>query len=251
MAALDTYIAQINQFQNLMYLKYQTHKTLNCLQVTNGINSLLFFNEGRKVGSKIVLKKDVFLELGGPDAGSCEITLYTNIPAQIEDGRITIIGPDVNEAKTKAVPFAQIIMVGGEKLTEEDYYCLLQNLNISELIEGFMIRSTTENIWCRVSREAAKNGFNFQVLGSVLNWKIRKILPEVQSVEIIFVTTAKEDVAKLNQIGAGVREIARSIKERIWLEKGIDIYKCLPGGHCGACKDKAICDNIRRIGKAQ
>ncbi|ACL19158.1 CO dehydrogenase/acetyl-CoA synthase beta subunit-like protein [Desulfitobacterium hafniense DCB-2] len=248
MAVFSQYFGKLNQYKNALTQKVDNYWTLSCFQDVAAINPWLVPGQGRKTGSSIVLKNDVLVELGSPEAGSCSMTLYTNSPHQITDGWITLMGSDITEYTPKKLPFGQVIMVGGEHLTEEDYYYLLQNLNVSEMIEGYMIRSTAESIWCRISKDAAKNGFNFHVLGSVLNWHIKQILPKVKAVEIVFVTTTKEDIEELNQISKEVGEIGRRIKERIWREKGVDIYKCVPGGHCGACEDKTVCDTIRKIG---
>lgn len=248
MAIFDPYINSINQYAEELKRKDRQKRVLFSLSDTAGIKSLLTPGTGRKSGSSIVLKCDTFLELGNPAAGSCAITLYTDKPEILQDGRITLIGPDVKESATNVLPFGQIIMAGGEHLTEEDYHLLLQNQNISDLICGYMIRSTAENIWCRISQEAAQNGFCFKVLGTVMIRHIKSVLPKVESVEVIFVTSAREDIIELNKIGLPVREIARNIKEKIWKDKGIDIFECQPGAHCGSCTDKKVCDNIRKIG---
>mgnify|MGYP001124154236 FL=1 len=244
MSVYDLHIDRIREFVE----KTGKERVMPALQDLNELGKSLTLKLEGKKGSNIVLKSEVFLELGSPEVGSSSFTLYSDNPDLIKHEQITLIGEDVNESSSKVLPFGQVILVGGKDLTEEDYYLLNQNLNISDLIEGYMIRSTTENIWCRISKDAAKKGFNFKGLGSVLIWHIKEILPKVESVEVLFITSSKEDIRELNQIGIDVREIARGIKERIWRERGVDILKCAPSGHCGSCKDKTVCDNIRKMG---
>lgn len=248
MAIFDPYINSVNHYIEELRKNDRQERVLFSLSDTEAIRSLLTVNTEQRSGSSIVLKTDTFLELGSPAAGSCAITLYTDKPGLLKDGRITLLGPDVKESPSKVLPFGQVIMAGGEHLTHEDYELLLQYQNISYLIKGYMIRSTTENIWCRISLEAAQKGFSFEVLGTVLIRHIKSVLPKVESVEVLFVTSTREDIVELNNIGQPVREIARNIKEKIWKDRGVDIFECKPGGHCGSCADKSVCDNIRKIG---
>ncbi len=198
-------------------------------------------------GASIVLRSDTFLELGGPNAGSYSITLYSDNPKLLQDGRITLIGPDMNESSSDTLPFGQVVIVGGEEMTDDDYYSMLQQQIGSEKIEGYMTKSTSESIWSRVSNEAAQKGFNFEALGTVIMRHIKAELPKSQSIEVLFITSSKEDVLDLHKIDAPVREMARSIKNRIWKARGVDITQCAPGGHCGQCSDKAACDEIKKV----
>ena len=175
------------------------------------------------------------------------MTLYTDSSELLRDGRIILIGPDVGESSSGQLPFGQVIMVGGEHLNDNDYHQLLQWQNVSDQIEGYMVKSILENIWSRISHTAAQKGFSFEILGAALMRRIKSEMPKVQSVEVLFVTSNKEDVLELNKIGKPVREAARNIKEKIWRDRGIDILACKPGGHCGSCDDKSICDDIKKI----
>lgn len=205
--------------------------------------------ENRKPGKggSIVLRADTFLELGSPADGSCEMMLYTDCPELLQDGRVVLIGPDVGETAAACLPFARVILFGGERVTESDYARLRQSLNVSGQIEGYMEKSSPENIWCRISRQAFQNGLRFETLGSVLIHRIRSELPTIQAAEVLFVTSGWEDVVELDRVARPAREAARGISERIWKSRGIDLRGCVLGGECGLCKDKAACDSIRMI----
>lgn len=246
MAIFDPYITRINHYVENLRIKGRQVRELFAHSDSEYLINLQP-TVGSKSGSNIVLKSDTFLELGSPAAGSCAITLYTDNPALLKDGRIILIGPDVKESPSAMLPYGQVIMVGGEYLNDDNYNLLLQCQNVSEQIEGYMIRSTSENIWCRISNEAARRGFNFKVLGTALMRRIKAELPKVQSVEVLFVTSNKEDVLELHNIGKPIRDIAREIKGKIWRDRGVDIFDCRPGGHCGSCADKSVCDNIKKM----
>lgn len=243
MAVFDQYIVAVNQY--IDHLKGKGRPVRGFADL-NPCDDFLFANDRAGSGAKIVLRSDTFLELGSPASGSCAICLYSDHPELIQDGRITLIGPDINESPSGQLPFGQVIIVGGEDLDDDDYYAL-NLLNGSELIAGYMIKSTPENIWCRISNDTAQKGFNFKALGSVLMKHFKTEEYKVQSAEVLFVTSSKEDVMALHQIGEPVRDLTRNIKEKLWKDRGVDIFDCVPGVHCGACSDKAVCDEIRKM----
>ena len=158
-----------------------------------------------------------------------------------------MIGPDVQEAPSATLPFGQVIMAGGETLTDEDYQELVQSQYIGDQIEGYMVKSTPGHIWTRVSREVAEKGFSFEFLGMALLKLVKAQIPGVTAAEILFVTSDKSDVQRLGEIGARVSAVAREIKTRRWQERGINISECAFGGHCGTCEDKSACDEIRNM----
>ncbi len=198
--------------------------------------------------SGVVLKSDTHLELGSPACGSCAMILYDNQPTQQRDHRITLIGPDVGETSATSLPFGHIIIIRGVALTDEDYYEILQQRVLSFSLDGYMVKSTAEQIWSRVSHEAARKGFCFAALGSVLIQRIKNLQPKIKTVEIVFVTSSSEDVVKLGDIAQHAWETAEAIKKTIWQKRGIDILACAPGAHCGACDDEATCLEIKKIG---
>ena len=72
-------------------------------------------------------------------------------------------------------------------------------------------------------------------------------MPKVQAVEVVFVTSSKEDVQQLDGIAAQVRKIAKDIVAKAWKAKGIDILECTFGWDCTSCPDRPVCDDIREI----
>lgn len=250
MAVFDPFIADITDYIELLREKDRQVRELFAPSDLDSIISRLSIKAGSKSASNIVLKSDTFLELGSPAAGSCAITLYSNNPAVLQDGRCILIGPDVKESPSSMLPFGQVLMVGGKQLTIDDYRHLLQWQNESDL-EGYMIKSTSENIWSRISNEASQKGFNLQVLGTNLIQRIKMELPKAESVEVLFVTSNKEDITELQKIGVQVKEIIRETKGKYWKYRGVDLSDCIPGVHCGLCEDKSVCDEIRKMAAAR
>jgi len=106
-------------------------------------------------------------------------------------------------------------------------------------------------MWSRVSNEAAEKGFSFEILGKALMAISRTEVPKVQAMEIIFITSGKHDLERLDDIAQQVRLISKDIVREIWLAKGYDILECTLSWDCSTCTDKAVCDEIREVIKVR
>jgi CO dehydrogenase/acetyl-CoA synthase beta subunit len=199
---------------------------------------------GPRASSGVILRDDTLVELGNPDAGSCAFILWTNNPSLIADGRITLIGPDIQESSGQSLPFGQVVMVGGTELSDEKHEALQRLQFIGDEIEGYMVRSSSRNIWSRVSKHVIGKGFSFEVLGRALNRLYRSSDPAIQAMEIVFVTSGKEDVGLLDQLASQVQKINKEMVRQTWKIKGYDI-DCL--FDCTSCADKPVCDEIRGV----
>lgn len=202
---------------------------------------------GPSAGSGLVLRSETFVELGNPDVGSCAFLLWTDNPALLRDGRITVIGPDITESAGASLPFGQVLMVGGTELTQEEHTMLERSQYVGDQIEGYMIRSVPQLIWSRVSKEAAQKGFSFEVLGRALMTIFKSSIAKVQAMEILFITSNKEDLKPLTNIASQVQKISRELVRENWKAKGVDLLECTLGGDCQSCPDKPVCDDIKQI----
>jgi CO dehydrogenase/acetyl-CoA synthase beta subunit len=204
------------------------------------------FDVGPGSGSGLVMKSDTFLELGSPTAGSCAFALYTKDTSLIRDGRVSLIGPDVQASSSTVLPFGQVIMVGGEAFSTGDYQRLVQCQYTGDLIEGYMVKSMPGRIWTRISNEVAQKGFSFKFLAMALMKIIKAQIPNVTVFEVLFVTSDKSDLQNLNKIGFSVSEIAQALRKKHWETKGVDISDCTFGGDCGSCTDKLVCNAVKK-----
>jgi CO dehydrogenase/acetyl-CoA synthase beta subunit len=199
----------------------------------------------------IILRGDTFAEMGNPDAGSSAFLFWTDNPALVRDGRITLIGPDIPESAGASLPFGQVLIMAGAELSERDHQKLEHTQFIADRIEGYMIRSTSQLVWSRVSRDAAEKGFRFETLGRALMAIFRQEVPGVEAMEVLFVTSSREDLEPLEDIAAQVRKIYKSILAADWKAKGFDAYVCSYGGDCRTCPDQTVCDEIKEFVKVR
>jgi len=220
MVDLDTYFAKIAEYIEDERKDKRNVRTFECPSTVSQLLGNLPIRIGPETGSGIILREDTFIELGNPVAGSCNFLIYTKNPSIIKDGRIHLIGPDIQEKPGESLPFGQVLMVGGKELGEDDQQALEQGQYITDQVEGYMIRSAAQHIWSRVSKDAVKRGFCFETLGRVL--------------------------IKLNNIALQVMKITREIQKKKWRIKGVDL-DCTLEWDCSNCSDKPLCDNIREV----
>jgi CO dehydrogenase/acetyl-CoA synthase beta subunit len=242
MAAFDECIKKTAGYVAKMRDAGRQVRELSCIDHSRPLP----FRVGTGAASCIVLKSDTFLELGSPTAGSCAFVLYSNRTSLVRNGRVRLIGPDVQESQSSTLSFGQVIIAGGETLTDGDYQSLIQSQYIGDKIEGYMVKSMPGHIWGRISNEVGQKGFGFEFLGRALMKLVKTQIPKVTAAEVLFVTSDKADVRLLCDIELHVRKIAGHIKNRMWKQRGIDISDCAFGGDCGSCKDKSVCDKIRQ-----
>lgn len=205
--------------------------------ITNGFP----LKVGPRSSSGIILEEDTFIELGNPSTASCAFVLFTDEVSFVCDGRITLVGPDISEASERKLPFAQVITVASANEYSDHHYTLVERTQyVSDQIEGYMIRAVPQRMWSRISTEAARKGFSFEVLGKALQAIYREKLPFVDAIEVLFVVSSREDVEELYAMGSEARKITRQIKE-------IKKKEYTPEDVCHECDFEKVCDEIKKL----
>jgi CO dehydrogenase/acetyl-CoA synthase beta subunit len=251
MAVFDAYIRKVAEYVQAMQDSGRQVRVFDCPGVPERLLDGLPVRVGPGAGSGIVLRGDTFAELGSPEAGSCAFPLWTNNIELVRDGRITIIGPDILESRGASLPFGQILVSAGGKLSEKQHSALDESQYISDQIEGYMVKSTPGRMWTRISNNAAERGLGFKALGKALMAIYKSHVSQIEAMEIVFVTSSKEDVRQLEEIAAQVRKISKDIVRETWLARGYDILECTLGWDCGSCPDKTVCDDIKEVVKVR
>ena len=190
----------------------------------------------------IILRSDTYAELGNPTEGSMACILWTEDPSLIRDGKITLIGPDVSKEEGASRPFGQVLMVAGKNLNNESQEKIEEYQHISDHLEGYMVRSSAQNIWGRVSKGAIAKGFSLETLGKALLITMKANISDIEAMEVLFVTSSKEDVKFLGDLAENVNTIRKSIIKEVWKERGYDLDCDLD---CNSCDNKVTCDDIR------
>lgn len=192
-------------------------------------------------GKNIVLKDDVGIELGSPEAGSCSFLLWTDDAAKIRDGRITLVGSDLPKLYkngAKNLPFGKVLLIGVHGFNEEntyDRYREMELLRYDVDLKGYMMKAVSQyqREWSRVSIEAMDMKFSFSYLGSDL---IRRLKEKefVDAVEVIFVTSNREDVTELQDVSTRVGRVIAAMNKMLE-EMSFD---------CSSCEFEDVCDEV-------
>ena len=246
MSLFNAYITKVAQYTNELGTKGRKIRRIDCPESVDALLSGLPVRVGSKAGANLILRSDTFLELGNPEVGSASFLLWTDEPSLVKSGRVTLIGPDIPEMPGASLPFGQAIIIGGKKLGSDKHELLERTQYVSDQIEGYMLKSMSRQTWSRISNDAAAKGFSFETLGKALMAIFKSSVPEVEAIEIVFVTTSKEDLLPLEELEEQIREISKNVSKEIWKSKGYDI-ECFSTFDCASCPDSTVCDEIKEM----
>lgn len=189
----------------------------------------------------IVLGEDVGLELGNPKDESVVCVLWSDDPAAVRDGVITLVGPDFPESMGRTLPFGKVVLVEVEGFNEDTIYerCMeLDQLRFNIDQEGFMLKAVSQyqREWCRISRQALRTGFSTAHLAAALMQEL-KAKAYVRSVELVFLTSSPQDVRALREI---VNPAARLIAAMDKMAGEMDF-------DCDTCEFEDVCDEAEEL----
>ncbi len=189
----------------------------------------------------IVLMNDTAIELGNPRDESVSFLVWTDDPAAVRDGVVTRIGPDVKDYAGASLPLGKAVILGVDGFNEDNCYDRHREIELARYdvnLKGYMMRAVSQYMreWSRISSRAISDGFSLEVLASALMERYRQ-LDYVRAVEILFVTSAPEDVRSLTRIGErAVRLI--SAMNKMALELTFD---------CGTCEFTDVCGDVSEL----
>ena len=147
---------------------------------------------------------DLYCQTGGGKAQCTELVKMAEMN-EIEDGKVTIVGPDVNEIKEGSnFPLGIYVQVAGREF-QPDFEPIIERQihHLTNYIQSIMHIGQRDIAWVRISKAAIEKGFSLKHIGVVLHAKFHqdfsKILDKVQ----ITLYTNKEDVDKLTEKARG------------------------------------------------
>jgi len=176
-----------------------------------------------------IRRKDMQVELGGPDVPNKFELARVRQMSEVEDGKISIIGPDIKEMEAgKSYPFGILIEVAGAKL-EPDLEGVVERRihEYSNYIEGFMHLNQRYDIWLRLNKKSFQKGLNsFDFIGKVLYRLFKSALPIIEKMQITFFTEP-ERVKELYGEALQIYD-ARDAKARGLTDEEVDkFYGCV------------------------
>ncbi|MBI4844145.1 MAG: CO dehydrogenase/CO-methylating acetyl-CoA synthase complex subunit beta [Nitrospirae bacterium] len=146
-----------------------------------------------------IRKEDMFIEFGGQRTPAFE-WVRTKELDEIEDGKITIIGTDV-EAKYKAggqMPLAIVVDVAGRKM-QDDFEAIIERKfhhNINEA-QGLWHMGQRDIVWMRISKQAYNDGITLEHLGIIQATMTKNRFSAIVDKVQVTLYTDEKDVLRL------------------------------------------------------
>ena len=137
-----------------------------------------------------IRKADAYVEFGGGKTTAFELVKMVG-PDEIEDGKITVIGPDIDDIEEGTrLPLGIYVKIYGRKM-QEDFEGVLER-RIHYFVnygEGLWHVAQRDLAWVRVSKDAKAKGFKFKHFGEILVAKFKSEFPAiVDRVEVTIYT---------------------------------------------------------------
>jgi len=142
-----------------------------------------------------IRRQDMQVELGGPDQKSKFELVRVKGLDEVEDGKITVIGPDIKDIpEGSSLPFGIYIEVAGKDVEEELEGVIERRIHeYCNFIEGFMHLNQRYDIWLRLNKKSFQKGLNsFNHIGKVLTRLYKSELPFIEKIQITFMTEPKK-----------------------------------------------------------
>ncbi len=175
-----------------------------------------------------VRKKDLYIELGGPSI-EAKFEIVKSLPIdEIEDEKISIIGPDINELEPgSSCPFGIWIDIAG-KTVEEDLEGVIERRlhEFCNYIEGFMHLNQRYDIWLRLNKKSFEKGLNsFKIIGKIFHRLFKSDFPFIEKIQTTFFLKP-EETSKKKEEALQIYD-ARDAKARGLKDEDVDeFYGC-------------------------
>ena len=171
-----------------------------------------------------IRRKNMYVELGGPKQEHKFELVRAKGLDEIEDGKITVMGPDIKDMEEGSRhPFGIFIEVAGKDVEEELEGVIERRIHeYCNFIEGFMHLNQRYDIWLRLNKKSAQRGLNFDLIGRVMQRLFKSELPFIEKIQITFITDP-ERVQEMYKEALSVYE-ARDAKARGMKDEEADAF---------------------------
>jgi acetyl-CoA decarbonylase/synthase complex subunit beta len=138
-----------------------------------------------------IRRKQMQVELGGPSIKEKFELAKVKPLNEVEDGKITIIGPDIKDMKEgEAYPLGILVEVAGSTIDQQLEGVIERRIHgYMNFIEGFMHLNQRYDIWIRLGKKSFQKGLNsFTYIGKVLYKLFKSELSIIEKAQITFIT---------------------------------------------------------------
>ncbi len=141
---------------------------------------------------------DLFGQMGGGKTQCTELVKMAEMN-DIEDGKVTVVGPDIGDMKEGDVlPLGISVKIAGREF-QIDFEPIMERQihHLINYIQGVMHIGQRDIAWIRIAKAAVDKGFTLKDIGVVLHAKFHQDFQKIVDKVEVVLYTKKEDVDKL------------------------------------------------------
>lgn len=145
-----------------------------------------------------IRREQTYVQFGGKFSKAFEYAKMTEAN-DIEDGKIEVIGPEIDDMKEGAAyPLGIYAEVAGRKM-EKDFEPILERQIHNFLNEamGIFHMGQRNSCWLRISKDAHKKGFKIKHFGVIIHARLHESFGKIIDKAQVKIYTTQEDVDRL------------------------------------------------------
>ncbi len=175
-----------------------------------------------------VRKEQLYVEFGGKASVAIEY-LSSKDSKEIEDGKVELIGPDIDQLENahKSMPLAIIVEVAGRKM-QKDFEPVLERQihRYTNYAMGIMHIGQRDMCWIRINQQAYDKGLRLKHIGIFLHAMFHKEYGAIVDKVQVKLYTRQSDVERLT-VSAKKTYDERDERIRGMTDEGVDtFYSC-------------------------
>ncbi len=143
---------------------------------------------------------DLYAQCGGGKTQCTELVKMADMNA-VEDGKVTIVGPDLSGIKEGGTfNLGIFVQIAGREF-QEDFEPIMERQihHLVNYIQGIMHIGQRDISWIRISKAAIEKGFTLKDIGVVLHAKFHQDFTKIVDKVQVTLYTNKEDVDKMTE----------------------------------------------------
>jgi acetyl-CoA synthase len=170
---------------------------------------------------------DLHCQCGGGKTQCTELVKMAEMN-EIEDGKVTVVGPDITDIKSGGTfPMGIYVQVAGREF-QTDFEPILERQihHLVNYIQGIMHIGQRDISWIRISKAAIEKGFTLKDIGVVLHAKFHQDFQKIVDKVQVTLFTNKDDVDKLTARARAEYKLRDERVEKMTDEDQETYYSC-------------------------
>jgi acetyl-CoA synthase len=174
-----------------------------------------------------IRKDDTYVEMAGQTQPGFEFLNTKELDA-VEDGKIEVIGPEIDDIEEGAhIPLGILVEVAGREM-QADFEPILER-QIHDFINcanGIFHMGQRDINWVRIGKEAKEKGFKFAHFGSIIHAKLHGEFGKIADKVQVKIFTQEKDVVELRALAREVY-LKRDARMADMTDEAVDtFYSC-------------------------